>query len=406
MNWRGGKNPNDGDDGNDGGKKKRKGNTGVVVTQEQESPLLMFPAEVLRNIASTLTAFEFERYTAEDYLNFALTCKYISGALIVNFPKELQHIHNPLNTARRVERVLSCPLTTSIVTDTFNNVSWRVCFETDLCVLVFFRHGIVGKGVQFVASCVADKLALLLSGQKKAIQAVIQQRMRGCDDRYFGKLRSDLTVDDLIAGLRAGKFRIEEMMYIFQCLGFFCRQALALKEDVYWLVDNKSNWEIERKNQLKSNNKDPVPTQGLGISTDNDLYSFKALMPHSSALGRRDKVPSARGMGFGKMQDDQGLPFVGGPSGSSLAMLSVAVEIAKLDKQDPELQRQFLLATVAFLVGGGQHGFAELMHGMPNIVDALGYKVGKYTDLLPLSLTTRPEWQRILKKYLRYLKDL
>jgi hypothetical protein len=371
-----------------------------VDDQQRSLQLLGLQPGLLKNIASTFIAFEFERYSAtEDYLNFGLTCKFLLKLLTEDLTEKDS---KALNASRRVRGVLMSPLNTTIVTDQFNNVSWRVCFETDLCVLVFFRPGIVCDGVRFVAQQAATLLEQVSEG---TVTSWISKYLRGADDRYFGKLLKDRSVAELIQDLKYGAFRIEELMYIFQCMGFFLSGPMKLPATTT-LLGNNPDWALERGAQLGRNNPQDIPVSHcLGITTDQTLYSFGALEPHSSALGRRVKVPSQRGFGFGKTQDDLALPFVGGPSGSSQAIVSVAAKAGLLQQAD-ELKRQFLLATVAFLVGGGQHSFAELMHGIATVVEALGYTHGPYVSLLPQSLTSTLEWKRILEKYRDYANHL
>jgi hypothetical protein len=407
MNSRGG----GGDDESD---KRLRTNTMALARaeQKQDSRLVKLAPLLVQRIASTFVAFEFQRYSAtEDYLNLALTCKFLSGTLTGESLSEKEK--KALATSRRVSGVLM-PLDTRVIYDEYHNLSWRVCFETDLCVLVFFRSGIVRDGVRFVAAQAATMLEELAKTREDVVSGWISRYLHDrSNERFFGRMKDDRPVKKLIEDLNSGTFRIEELMYLFQCMAVSTTvsKALELPAPAMFVKDNP-DWGGEKTEQFrKIRTKDKPMSHYLGISTDR-RYTFGALEPHSSALGRCERVPAERKYGFGETQDRLELPFVAGPSGSTQAILSVAAK-AGLLKQPPkhqeqqhlELQRQFLLATVAFLVGGGNHSFAEIMHGIQPIVKQLGYSPGSYVSLLPRSLTTTREWVSMCNKYRGYMKD-
>jgi hypothetical protein len=112
----------------------------------------------------------------------------------------------------------------------------------------------------------------------------------------------------------------------------------------------------------------------------------------------------SRDGGFGKRQDEEKLPFVGGPSGSAISLIRIAIAAGLLD--NVEHTRQYLLAVIVYLVGGGQHSIAEVMHGLAPQLHTIKYQRGSYTQLLPQSLTETYEWKRIRFKYDAYIKDL
>jgi hypothetical protein len=362
--------------------------TGGDVHQVQPGPLaLLFNApELIEHIATTFIVTEFGRpTTTPDYINFGLTCQFLAKILFV---APLKGLIAPVTSSQRALAVLNHPLSSEKL-DRWGNVTWRVTFETDLCILVFYRSAIVRDGVQQVALTAARMLEKMGEDEaNKFIQGLL------VEDRFFGKVSKDLKSGSLIEKLRCGTARIETIMYILQCLGFHLQKTLPQPEMPDTFMDDRR--------QLRVLPSDKVCTQYLGIMGNGELYIFPDLDPHSSALGRRVKGNNRRS-GFGQIQDSQELPFVGGPSGSSRAIFSLAME-AQL--QNPEHVRQFLLATIAFLVGGGQHSLDEILFGLPHVRRSLGYQHGSYQGLLPQSLTTTVEWRRIQRKYQDYLENL
>jgi hypothetical protein len=79
--------------------------------------------------------------------------------------------------------------------------------------------------------------------------------------------------------------------------------------------------------------------------------------------------------------DTRNLLFVGGPSGTTGTLLASALSIGGLPQTEVELMKQYALAIVGYLVGGGMHAYDEEMtvaakRGVP-------YEPGAYIDSMP-----------------------
>jgi hypothetical protein len=378
--------------------KKQKLNTGLGNSSEpfedeadEREPLGLeqrLPNDLLLNIASCFIATDLGRtFVTAEYVKLASTCKSLRRLLFGN-PSAFG---GAPGRWQAIPSTLGLPLDQSIVTDTGHKLSWRVCFETELCVLVYFRPGIVGEGVRFVAARAAD----MLEGMNTTVvDSFIATMLVDKGERFFGRLAL-LKRDELFERLRKGTLPLEQIMYVLQCMGFGVGNSNPeLKQPVLWTRERGA--QVRKPDPADKGNK----TQSLGLMSGTARYSFPEIQEHTSALGRVKKVDSERTTGFGAIQDApfNDLPFVGGPSGSSRAIMKIAIA-AGLGTQSAELQKQVLLATVAFLVGGGQHSFDEVMHGLGDVVGPLGYSYGNYVKLLPRSLTDTKAWQKIVAKY-------
>jgi hypothetical protein len=76
------------------------------------------------------------------------------------------------------------------------------------------------------------------------------------------------------------------------------------------------------------------------------------------------------------------IPFCASASGTTSTLFTAAMTFSNLICHDQEAKKQYLLACVAYLVGGGMHTCHELfwtarLSGIP-------YKDGKYLEVLPI----------------------
>ena len=110
----------------------------------------------------------------------------------------------------------------------------------------------------------------------------------------------------------------------------------------------------------------PVFYQRLDNKTDN----------HSRAADRFTPNPSST---FFKSANDNIMPFVAGPSGHTATFIKGAM---RLGINNQEELKAYSLAVFAFLTGGGNHSFHEVMT-VAREIGGIDYKDGNYFSVLP-----------------------
>jgi hypothetical protein len=360
--------------------------------------LLDLPRDLCLGIAATLVATELARPIAtKDLVNFALTCKALHQLLF-----DTSANATGVTQARYIHQRLLTPAPSSNEPDTFGNLRWRVTFETDLCVLVLYRHDIVMSAVKRVAFWAANYLETQRSLGVKASKVAL------AGSRYFGSQKEvpedKITVDTAIDLLRRGD-RIETMMVLLQMIHDHVVAAvdqgrLSGVPDVKHF--RNSSFERAKQQVCKiSEGKSAPQSRRFGI-TDSTV-EYHDIPEHSFAIGRVERSGD-RTRGFGRDQDNEKLPFVGGPSGSAISLIRIGLAAGVAD--DDEHARQYLLAIIVYLVGGGQHSVAEVMYGLAPVLTKIRYQQGRYRQLLPKSLLDRGEWKRMERKYKDYFDAL
>ncbi|MET0400798.1 MAG: hypothetical protein ABW123_00290 [Cystobacter sp.] len=97
---------------------------------------------------------------------------------------------------------------------------------------------------------------------------------------------------------------------------------------------------------------------------------------------------------------DLEMPFVAGPSGSAGSAIACARIAANLSGED---LKQYALACVAYLVGGGSHGFHEVM--VIARLAGMAYTDGNYVSALPDEFKSSPKWRELKAKYADVIFD-
>jgi hypothetical protein len=122
--------------------------------EREDLTIVTMPRDLLIQIASRFIVTQFKRPLAgEELRNLALTCKALYKLLFVDDAYILG-----LAQAKHIQQRLLAPVPAPLEIDTYKNVSWRVSFETDLCVLVLYRAEIIGPAVRRVALWAAGYL--------------------------------------------------------------------------------------------------------------------------------------------------------------------------------------------------------------------------------------------------------
>lgn len=370
----------------------------VKVDETQSLTVLPLPMDLVLHIARSLIATQLARPMAtKDLFNLALTCKALFKLIFTDVPNELG-----ITQVKYIYNRFQMPAPSPTDLDTFKNVSWRVSFETDLCVLVLYRHDIVVSAVKRVALWAANYLNLNRPLGKVASKTALPE------NRFFGSMHgvkeSEVTVDTAIDLLLRGD-RIETMMVLLQMIHdhVVAKQHNGHLKNVPEISHFRTNdFERAKKQVQKTSDGKSAPTsQRFGIT--DSVVPYHDIPDHSFALGRVQRTGD-RTRGFGRDQDNEGLPFVGGPSGSAVSLIRIGLAAGLADND--EHVRQYLLAIVVYLVGGGQHSVAEIMYGLAPLLTTLGYQRGRYMQLLPQSLLVTPEWARMLQKYGTYIHQL
>lgn len=104
---------------------------------------------------------------------------------------------------------------------------------------------------------------------------------------------------------------------------------------------------------------------------------------------------------FAEDLHDKNLIFVAGPSGTTIALLTVAKVFGDLSG---ELLKQYVLACVCFLVEGGHHSYHEVM--VIAAVAGCPYKHGEFALSLPQSFLTAPEYPTWKSEYYDVVMNL
>jgi hypothetical protein len=134
------------------------------------------------HVASRFIVTQFKRPLAgKELRNLALTCKALYKLLFVDDAYILG-----LAQAKHIQQRLLAPVPAPLEIDTYKNVSWRVSFETDLCVLVLYRAEIIGPAVRRVASDFEnDRKQIKKLSEGKAAPQVASTRYHGNEYRMW-----------------------------------------------------------------------------------------------------------------------------------------------------------------------------------------------------------------------------
>lgn len=378
--------------------RKRVKTTHTQPTPVMDLALMGLSKDLLHYIASTLVATQLARPIAtKDLINFALTCKALYKLLFTDVAND-----TGVTQARYIYARLCTPAPSPKELDGFGNLTWRVSFETDLCVLVLYRHDIVMSAVSRVASWAAGYL------ENHRVLGDTASKVALAESRYFGSIvgrqQNRITVDTAIDLLRRGD-RIETMMVLLQMI----HDKVVMEVDKGRLknVPDLSQFRTSgfqlAKDQIKKLSDGSSAPQSRRFGITDSIVEYHDIPQHSFAIGRVERKGD-RSRGFSRDQDKHQLPFVGGPSGSAISLIRLGLA-AGLGDNDEHL-RQYILAIVVYLVGGGQHSVAEIMFGLAPLLKTIGYRQGRYKQLLPQSLLDKAEWNRMAKKYRDYISEL
>ncbi len=191
--------------------------------------------------------------------------------------------------------------------------------------------------------------------------------------------------------------RLENLMILFHMVHDRILKKLKPKDIVSLSKFWTSQFADDRKQFHKPSKDKGKPHRGLGISESDTVYDVEL---HTSALGRVE--PKAKAVsGYDALRRKHDVPLVGGPSGSAVSVMRVGL-FAGLSS--PEEKKQFLLAIIVYLVGGGQHSVAEVLHGIAKEAKFQRYRIGSYAALLPKSLLELPEFKLLAGKYKNYIQ--
>lgn len=100
---------------------------------------------------------------------------------------------------------------------------------------------------------------------------------------------------------------------------------------------------------------------------------------------------------FKEVLGNSNLIFAASASGTTGTQLASAYTFAPVVKSDAELKRQYLLACVGYLVGGGMHTCHEAFY--TGNLAGLPYTTGKYLDMLPKSFITSRQYEKWVTEF-------
>lgn len=145
----------------------------------------------------------------------------------------------------------------------------------------------------------------------------------------------------------------------------------------------------------------PTPTMMPGLLTGDFTIPCVAPMercgldllnlPESRMRGRDMNLPNAATMEpkFRQILADHNLPFSASASGTTSTLLTSAMTFGNLGGM--EAKKQYLLACVAYLVGGGMHTCHEVF--VTGKLLGVPYRAGQYQPTLPTSFTATLAYQ-------------
>lgn len=139
---------------------------------------------------------------------------------------------------------------------------------------------------------------------------------------------------------------------------------------------------------------DPVPTVGYTAPTDRRVASFVEKHPRAVELFRSEN-PDADATMQTYYASGSASPFVAGISGSTTDLMKMAKTFCP--SMTGENLKQYALACVGYLTGGGHHTFQEIMQVAA--LAGLKYENGQYESILPESFRRSAWFDLLLDDY-------
>lgn len=145
---------------------------------------------------------------------------------------------------------------------------------------------------------------------------------------------------------------------------------------------------VNKKGEIK-----PTTVAGI-VDTSNTGKLSPVNQERKRGVDMFDRDPTAKNTAYYKDLDERNLLFGAGPSGTTGTLLQAAFAFASIS-DNLELLKQYVMAIVGYLVGGGMHSYHETMV----VANAVGvaYDPGAYIKSLPHSFLNSyhfEEWNR------------
>jgi len=269
---------------------------------------------------------------------------------------------------------------------------YKALFESKLAVSILQNPTslpAVAKISNIIAKIIEDNIetALELVTENEKIAKEL------FDIKYFGRIEKDedITAEIIISKiLEILKDKNAALDKTMQVHAIFRYRMLPLLRS---LKDDSPKHISER---IRKNNKSKL-TNNYGISQNK---VFKKMVgngkyAHAQALGMFAIDPASN---FFKITENKNIPFVAGPSGHTVSLMSGALIYGITDHEE---LKQYALAAFAFLTAGGNHSFHEVMIAA-NTVARVPFEVNNYAINIPNGLQHTDCFQKIAQQFPEY----
>jgi hypothetical protein len=242
----------------------------------------------------------------------------------------------------------------------------RVEFEAALAAYVLMDWSSVRPAIDEVNNGLTAYLQLMREREEKKYETLGQMMLPCLYNEYFGRIGvgSDAPTDATTANILKEVNRtlmcgtLQQVMNIHGIFCFCVVPHLGYSDEAQQCLWNRLTNQLTQGGVLFSGTRGrkyrrpdksqgaPSSTVGYTAPTDRIVASFVEPHPRAVELYERENEPGP-------------LPFVASASGSTAELLGIAKFFCP--RMEGELLKQYALACVAFLTGGGHHSFHEVM---------------------------------------------
>lgn len=215
------------------------------------------------------------------------------------------------------------------------------------------------------------------------------------DVRYFGRLNNNSSdasqiLNMMLNVLQTDSSNLSQVLQIHCIFSYRIYPAIAEQKPKKTYLHEHARVEISKESKL---------SKQLGI-TRNKVFS-KMIgdenLEHAPALNRF--IPDNKS-NFFQISAGKNIPFVAGPSGHTASLMIGALSYGI---KDTEELTQYALACFAFLAGGGNHSFNEVMF-VANKIAEVPFKINNYSLSLSNSFKNTYSYRNLCLRFPEFIE--
>ncbi len=276
---------------------------------------------------------------------------------------------------------------------------YREYFESKLAITLlqkpelFLSVHAVSKIMVFLLEEHKEQALLQISNNKKIAEDLYHVR-------YFGRLSrnelptSRVILNDMLEILNDASSELKKTMQIHSIFTYRIYPRLKNISEEKHIQSNRCRLEINTKTSL---------SKQLGIARNNVFNKMISIIDkneiqHARAIDRfKPDIHST----FFKSISEKNIPFIAGPSGHTASLMKGAVSYGL---NTVEMLKQYALACFAFLAGGGNHSFHEVMIAANQV--GVPFEINNYEESLPSSFRDSSIYKKLCEEFPQFLDSI